>query len=94
MSPLKLDSTGKSSKRGWVHAHSATIVDLFRLVDVGWIFAGLWLACVRMGVPWGESQLLMATIAITQAYIRYLPPVLLGTGFNPWVMAIVIKPGQ
>lgn len=63
MSPLKLDSTGISSKRGWIHTHSATIVDLFRLVDVGWIFAGLWLACVCMGVPWGENQLLMATIA-------------------------------
>jgi SAM-dependent methyltransferase len=30
---------------------------------------------------------------LVQAYIRYLPPVLLGTGFNPWVMALVIKPG-
>jgi putative colanic acid biosynthesis UDP-glucose lipid carrier transferase len=63
MSSLKPDSTGSRSRRGWVHSHSATIVDLFRLVDVGWIFGGLWLASVRMGIPWGEEQLLMAVVA-------------------------------
>ena len=31
---------------------------------------------------------------LVQAYIRYLPQALLGTGLNPWVMALVMKPDQ
>ena len=30
-----------ASARGWVHTHGATIVDMFRLLDVAWILVGL-----------------------------------------------------
>ncbi|CAG1017994.1 undecaprenyl-phosphate glucose phosphotransferase [Burkholderiaceae bacterium] len=56
--------TSSAAPRGWVHAHSATMVDLFRIVDALWILAGLWLATQHMGVTWGHEQLMAGLLAV------------------------------
>lgn len=48
--------------RGWVHVHSATLVDLFRLADVAWIFSGLWYASWTHDVDWNQQLLLLGTL--------------------------------
>jgi putative colanic acid biosynthesis UDP-glucose lipid carrier transferase len=63
MTPIQPDSNRQINQRGWIHAHSASIVDLFRLVDVGWIFFGLWVASQHMVVSWSEDQLFAGTLA-------------------------------
>lgn len=49
--------------RGWVHVHSATLVDLFRLVDVAWIFSGLWYASWTHGIAWNNELLLLGALS-------------------------------
>jgi len=41
----------------------------------------------------GYSRVPVMFRPIVEAYVRYLPRRLLATGFNPWVMALVRKPG-
>ena len=40
------------------------MVDWFRVVDALWIFVGLWLACRRMGLAWGGTQVLQVVLGI------------------------------
>jgi putative colanic acid biosynthesis UDP-glucose lipid carrier transferase len=40
------------------------MVDLFRIVDSLWIFAGLWLATRRTGMSWEHPQILLTVLAI------------------------------
>ena len=52
------------AQRGWVHGHSATLVELFRLVDAAWIVGGLWLAQRWLGFPWQKDDLVTALVAL------------------------------
>lgn len=51
-------------QRGWVHSHSATLVELFRLVDALWIFAGLWLAKRMREQPWVDDDWVTTLLAL------------------------------
>ncbi len=46
--------------RGWVHSHSATLVDLYRIVDAAWILGGLRYAYWHLNVPWSDAYLSLA----------------------------------
>ncbi len=52
------------AERGWVHGHSTTLVELFRLVDAAWIVGGLWLAQRWLGQAWQPDDLLTALVAL------------------------------
>jgi putative colanic acid biosynthesis UDP-glucose lipid carrier transferase len=51
-------------RRGWVHNHGATLVDLLRIVDASCILAGLWFTEQWVGVRWHDRHLLMGLLAI------------------------------
>ena len=58
------DDFGGQAKRGWVHSHSASLVESFRLVDMAWIVAGLWLAVRLQGMAWRDDDIVTALVAI------------------------------
>lgn len=64
MSPINSPGEGHYGSKGWVHTHGSTIVELFRLVDISWIFLGLWFSGLYLNIPWGSQQLVMAAIAV------------------------------
>jgi putative colanic acid biosynthesis UDP-glucose lipid carrier transferase len=51
-------------QQGWVHAHSATLVDHFRVVDLAWIVGGLWLAVRQRDATWSDTESLMCVSAV------------------------------
>ncbi len=57
-------SSNRGHKRGWVHSHGATLVELFRLSDAGCLMAALWLAGEWLNSPWSEEHLLMALLSL------------------------------
>jgi len=38
-------------------------MDLFRIVDIAWIFGGLWYVSWYLGIPWGNAQFMMGLLA-------------------------------
>lgn len=50
--------------QGWVHAHSATLVDLFRVIDASWIVGGLWLILRHHGVAWDGMHTVASLLAV------------------------------
>jgi putative colanic acid biosysnthesis UDP-glucose lipid carrier transferase len=53
------DNIGHGGHRGWVHVHSATLVELFRIVDAGWVLLGLWLASKFLDIVWNTSHFII-----------------------------------
>ncbi|RYF40425.1 MAG: hypothetical protein EOO25_12640, partial [Comamonadaceae bacterium] len=51
-------------KRGWVHTHGPTLVELFRLSDAACLVAALWLAAYGLQLPWTRGLLSMGLLAI------------------------------
>lgn len=51
-------------KRGWVHTHGPTLVELFRLTDAACFVAALWLAAACLQLRWNREFLSMALVAI------------------------------
>ncbi|RQP22108.1 undecaprenyl-phosphate glucose phosphotransferase [Piscinibacter terrae] len=51
-------------RRGWVHSHGATLVDLLRIVDAAWILAGLWITEQWVGVSWHDRHLTIGLLAV------------------------------
>ena len=51
-------------RRGWVHTHGATLVDLLRVVDALWIVVGLWATEYWLGIAWQDRHLLIVFAAI------------------------------
>lgn len=52
------------NRRGWVHAHGPTLVELFRLSDAACLMAALWLAGRLLDVPWNKEHLLMSLLGV------------------------------
>ncbi|OGB06206.1 MAG: undecaprenyl-phosphate glucose phosphotransferase [Burkholderiales bacterium RIFCSPHIGHO2_12_FULL_69_20] len=59
-----VDPFGPGRSRGWVHSHGATLVELFRLVDLAWIFLGLWLAQLAEGIGWRDDDMVTGLVAV------------------------------
>lgn len=53
------DNSGHGGHRGWVHVHSATLVELFRIVDAAWLLLGLWFASSFLGIQWNTSHFIL-----------------------------------
>src|SRR5689334_11682348 len=51
-------------RRGWVHSHGATLVDLLRIVDAAWILVGLWITEQWVGVKWHDRHLMIGLLAV------------------------------
>ena len=63
MSFPQLDSAEHRGRRGWVQTHSATLVELFRIVDIAWIFAGLFCALGQLEIPWDNIHFGLSLLA-------------------------------
>lgn len=61
--PVHPDGWGER-KRGWVHTHGPTLVELFRLTDAACLVAALWLAAHALQLPWTRGLLSMSLLAI------------------------------
>ncbi|RYG07684.1 MAG: hypothetical protein EON92_17985, partial [Burkholderiales bacterium] len=51
-------------RRGWVHAHGPTLVELFRLSDAACLVAALWLAGRLLEVAWNKDHLLISLLGV------------------------------